>query len=754
MYGSKRKKRTRLLCTHPEFLALANDCDGSHPHLPWGMSSHGWSTAQETEYPTKLCQALARICQRIFLAAGALDVPVQLAPTDLAPLAHTSKAAIGSQPRGKKLKPLVREHSCTVRVVGPQDFVTSLPLHLEQPVHLPAGATLVHPLPFLPAQAKRIKPPIKLGEMSEENLWESEYGIAWKPMAFIKEAAGRSHPGHFMDGVHPALCELFDNGLNGSAHGHAMDRTAQMRRWVLRLDELRCRGDTGTERSPGHVKQVLKGKNLVLFSELCSAAGSPDAGLAENMSKGFDLMGQLSTGGAFPNRMQHATLTPDQVRDMSNISRQAIWRATRRASNPDLVQDVYQITLDERDKGWLRGPFNLEELPKGSILTRRFRVQQSTTLANGDRTFKTRPIDDFSESLVNATNSADEAIQPMGIDMVLAALAMRYRKWGADPLVGKTIDLRKAYKNLPLSEEALGDAYICVMDPSDGNPKAFQSLVLPFGARAAVMGFCRVSQALWLIGVVVFRLHWTVFFDDFYLVAATAESRHVDLAQQLFFQLVGWEVSGEKEAKFDSIAKILGVQINLAETNVGVITICNVETRVKDLVAAIDKILERRTMSSAEMRILRGRLVFAEAQIYGRITGLHMQQLSRWEHSVGDAALDTELIDSLVFLKNHIILGGPRRVMSSLGRVFHLYTDACFEQGAGGLGGVLFDMCGNQLSYFSAKVNKEQICRLNPGNKETIIFELEALAVLVGSSQRGLSLKTTDWAFSSTMKQS
>ena len=239
----------------------------------------------------------------------------------------------------------------------------------------------------------------------------------------------------------------------------------------------------------------------------------------------------------------------------------------------------------------------------------------------------------------------------MGIDMILAALAMRHRSWGAEKLVGKAIDLRKAYKNLPLSLEALNDAYICVFDPESSQPRAFQSQVLPFGARAAVMGFCRVSYAIWRIGVVIFRLHWTVFFDDFYLVASLEESKHVDMAQKLFFQLIGWQVSSEKEADFGVLARILGVQIDLNESILGAFTICNVESRVKELVSTIDDILERRSMSSAEMRVLRGRLIFAEAQIFGRLAGLHMQQLGRLEHAVGNACLDEDLTQSLHFLK-------------------------------------------------------------------------------------------------------
>ena len=93
-------------------------------------------------------------------------------------------------------------------------------------------------------------------------------------------------------------------------------------------------------------------------------------------------------------------------------------------------------------------------------------------------------------------------------------------------MAGKTIDLRKAYKNLPVSMKALDDAYLCVFSPTENKPQAFQTLVLPFGARSAVMGFCRTSYALWRIGVVIFYLHWTVFFDDYYLVASRDEAKH------------------------------------------------------------------------------------------------------------------------------------------------------------------------------------------------------------------------------------
>ena len=97
------------------------------------------------------------------------------------------------------------------------------------------------------------------------------------------------------------------------------------------------------------------------------------------------------------------------------------------------------------------------------------------------------------------------------------------------------------------------------------------------------------------------------------------------MAQALLFRLLGWETSSEKESEFHAIAKILGVQIDLNESILGQFTVCNVESRVTELVATIGSILDKGTMAAAEMR------VFAEVQIFGRLTGLHMQNLSRWE---------------------------------------------------------------------------------------------------------------------------
>ena len=61
------------------------------------------------------------------------------------------------------------------------------------------------------------------------------------------------------------------------------------------------------------------------------------------------------------------------------------------------------------------------------IVTRRFGVRQFSTEADGFRSCKVRPIDDFTESLVNLTNGSEESLIAHGIDFILAATAYRVK---------------------------------------------------------------------------------------------------------------------------------------------------------------------------------------------------------------------------------------------------------------------------------------------------------------------------------------
>ena len=73
----------------------------------------------------------------------------------------------------------------------------------------------------------------------------------------------------------------------------------------------------------------------------------------------------------------------------------------------------------------------------------------------------------------------------------------------------------------------------------------------------------------------------------------------------------------------------------------------------------------------------------------------------------------------------------PRRVVASQSDILHIYVDASFnEVDYSGIGGLIIDMDGDFLSFFSAEVEKEMIDAIVSRGQRTIIQELEMLAVL------------------------
>ena len=60
----------------------------------------------------------------------------------------------------------------------------------------------------------------------------------------------------------------------------------------------------------------------------------------------------------------------------------------------------------------------------------------------------------------------------------------------------------------------------------------------------------------------------------------------------------------------------------------------------------------------------------------------------------------------------------------------YLFTDARYEHECGGLGAVLFNDKGKVISWFGQSLGRSECASLNVSNKDQIITELEALAIL------------------------
>ena len=724
MFGDSHAKHSTFFHNFPELRSLGLCCDGNHAHAPWDPS-----TAPTGAYPTALCHAYARaLLSRLSLMGCA-----EPSREDIS-LNRAAQVASSKQPRGSRIPPLVKPTEGTVVLRGAGSLMPPTGV-LKSCVPLSSELDVMPPTHVLPAGSKCIRSALYGGGGNLLPIREMSFTIPKTCEDFVQQACATEHPRHLYSGVPAILSRCVERCASEKYETLGKERTAALRQWTLRAQELSEQPDPNPPK--GHCADVLKGKDLRLFKEMLDASGHVDSNLPEQIKNGFDIMGPLPDSGAMPKKNTFASLTPAEVREQSFATNCAIFNACRGSKDSVVSSEVYRLTCEEKERGWLDGPHTFP-LPPGSVLTRRFGVLQSSTQADGSSVDKTRPIDDYTESQVNLTNASSETISPHGVDTIVAGICRRIqaRPSPSEPedLTACTIDLRKAYKQLPVSEASLNDCFLCVHDPSQNAPAVYRTRVLPFGARAAVNGFCRCSLALFHLGVSLLQLHWSCYFDDFFLVAAAEESEHIHFIQSGFFSLLGWATSSEKDSGFNCLARVLGVCVSFSEIRLGFVVVLNTEHRKRDLCRLLDTLIARGSATSQELTVLRGRLLFADNQIFGRRARQIFAILSKACARRKNSAVSGELLHALLFFRDRVVDGGPRRVSACSREKLTIFTDASFEKEGAGLGGILYNSQAHPLKWFAEWIDPCDLVPFGSEIKDGLIFELEVFASVQGAS--------------------
>lgn len=101
-------------------------------------------------------------------------------------------------------------------------------------------------------------------------------------------------------------------------------------------------------------------------------------------------------------------------------------------------------------------------------------------------------------------------------------------------LRGRCLDLKSAYKQIPLHSADRAHAILSVFEPDSQQVRFFSSLVLRFGATGAVMSFNRVARALRNIMQRMLFLPVCNYFDDFpHIDTRTADQSQAVMEQFL-----------------------------------------------------------------------------------------------------------------------------------------------------------------------------------------------------------------------------
>ena len=415
--------------------------------------------------------------------------------------------------------------------------------------------------------------------------------------------------------------------------------------------------------------------------------------------------------------------------DGSSKARLAVKLATTSSGDAEMDSKLWLKTLEERDRGWLIGPLAWSELEPHPVVSKRFPLQQGSKL---------RSIDDFSMSMVNATVSMRDQATRDGVDVIAAMMCVFMRtlsKQGkGSQLLARSFDLSAAYRELCVAPSSYPFAYISVYKPETGGADVFQQVCMPFGSRAAVNALMRCARCIQWIAAKCLSLPTTCYYDDF-VVASTPELvKSSEACMSLLLDLLGWhyDKEGPKADTFLSLLTTLGVVFDLSLSGDQSIVITNTEKRL-ELLQLIDSTLDSGVLGKRSAQVLRGRIAFSYAQVFGMSGKAALQEVSAHAfRSPFVRTLNDRLRSALSVLRMKLHDGKPRQVSMRALETIVVLTDACLSSDySGGLGGVLIRGDGNLKAWYRLKLPSKLVRRFMRDDQEVAIAELEALAALV-----------------------
>ena len=493
--------------------------------------------------------------------------------------------------------------------------------------------------------------------------------------------------------------EAVQNNITMSHSAIADKRNKWFKKWLKRAEALKVKGDAIKMALREESKQVIDKKRISLFREILESSNYEDMEVVNILSNGAPLSGLVEESGIFPKVFRPASMSVQTLKDKAKDIRSAILSKVKPSGDTECDAFVWAETCKEKEKGWLTGPIPLAELSDEAVISRRFGLWQKS---------KYRCIDDYSASLVNSTCQVGESPLLHTIDVSAALLEKWMRssneRYGKIPQVlARSFDLKSAYRQIFVQEDERELGYIAVYCPDDRETKIYRTVALPFGSIQSVYAFLRLSSAIWHIVVSHLDIAWTSFFDDFLVYSDAPLATHTEKTVEMLFDLLCWNIAktGGKAMPFSDNLDCLGVNINLAEFQNAVVKISNTEDRKKEILENIALHLKSKQMTSSDAQKLRGRMQFAENQIFGRQARRCLKRVSDHLHT-GRSMMDHELCETLAQFAAYMETGRPREVRLFTRETWIIFTDASYEpthSSPVGIGCVLVNPSGTPVRF-------------------------------------------------------
>ncbi|CAE7914690.1 unnamed protein product, partial [Symbiodinium necroappetens] len=512
------------------------------------------------------------------------------------------------------------------------------------------------------------------------------------------------NPSALDDSNMQAMANILTTGVKGTIK-HRAKVLEHYERRALELEEAekKLKASMAPE-----VRRVMENKRILLFKEVLQDAGIKDENLVNDLVGGFRITGELQPSGLFQRRLKPAALSHDDLKTTAKWAKHTVASSCRAAAkDPEVATAVWDEALEQVNKGWLRGPYSWSEIDakyKGTwIGSKRFGILQ------GD---KIRAIDDLSEFLVNSSVTETEKISLEGIDQIVATARFfsgavsgdgecfelpkedggtfngkvhrDFSRAGDRKIVGRALDLRSAYKQLARHPDDAWATVLAVYDQANDEVKYFEALKLV------------MSRLLWLVN--------TSYYDDFTQMEFEGLGESASKTAERLMDLLGWEISrGDKLHPLQSRFNILGVSLDLSNSEAGIIRVHNKEGRVESLWQSLSSMEADRTKVHGSLASFKGRLLFATNHVFGRCAQICTQLISQAQkHGIQSGTIDG-IFKAAKSALDILEASGPREIARwGDGPPILIFTDGACED-EGNLvthGAVMFDPATGRQEFF------------------------------------------------------
>ena len=421
---------------------------------------------------------------------------------------------------------------------------------------------------------------------------------------------------------------------------------------------------------PEYVRVVLKGKNILLMGEMLRDLGYPDVMLQQHVAEGFRITGWLPETGYFQKRVRRPELRVEQALQMAKRVNRGILKQMRAEEPTDLDRATWEETCKEAEKGWIFE--DVAPNPHGVLLAKRFGLQQKE---------KVRVIDDYTVGGLNKTCGLKEKLRVQAVDEMAAMMAYSLDTCKASTrprFLGRTYDLEAAYKRYAVHPADRAISRLVAKDTESGKLRFFGSNALPFGAVGSVAGFLRVSSGLAYAGLAGLQLLWSSFFDDYTLLSREDVCKSAGYAAEALFTLWGvrFARTGKKCVDFADTFKTLGLMVGLENLGSGLCRIFHTPDRREELADEIEDILQRGQLTAKEAERLRGRMVWFESFVWGRLANYALKQIRMaFEGSKSKVEVGQVLSKHFKDLRERVLTGPPVLITKTCGTSWFLFTD-------------------------------------------------------------------------------